>query len=302
MKKVLFCTVLMSLSLLSIPFAAAPYPGFYLGDSKREVSNGYEVGVTLTKPADNVRWATEANLGVIASSKLYFTYGLNLIYNVLPYSNVIPYVFTGIGGDIGQNSFYAGLNVGAGLKFILAPDWIYSLQTRHIWYGERDSEWMFAGILNVPFGNRKETIVVVNNTTTNYREPVAVIPAKAIVDSQGQFLGINLDINFETDSDVVSPIYAEDLKDFAYYLKKHPEQKIEIQGHTDDEMSKLNDNLDLSYRRAYSVAKVLIVKYGVSTDQLIVKGYGSLKPLVKNNSKDSRSMNRRIQAVLVKQQ
>jgi OOP family OmpA-OmpF porin len=87
---------------------------------------------------------------------------------------------------------------------------------------------------------------------------------------------------------------------FADYLNANPNMKVEIQGHTDSDVAPLDVNLDLSYRRAYSVAKVLTVMYGVPTEQVLVKGYGSLKPLFPNNSKYRRSMNRRIEAVLVK--
>ncbi len=140
--------------------------------------------------------------------------------------------------------------------------------------------WIYAGLLNIPLSGSERDLGLNGGNISN--------------------LGVTLNINFDNASDVVSASYTENLKSFATYLKNHPEQKVEIQGHTDSEMANLDTNLDLSYRRAYSVAKILIVKYSVPTDQIVVKGYGSLKPLVKNNSKDQLSMNRRIEAVLVK--
>ncbi|MDD4527525.1 MAG: OmpA family protein [Candidatus Margulisbacteria bacterium] len=160
--------------------------------------------------------------------------------------------------------------------------------------------WVYAGLLNIPFTNNQRNSDFDGDGIPNYRDEFPDIPTKAVVDNSGNFLALNLDVNFETDSDVISASYSENIKKFATYLKNHPDQKIEIQGHTDDEMSKLNNNLDLSFRRAYSVAKMLITTYGVPTDQLVVKGYGSLNPLVTNNSEYNRSLNRRIEAVLVK--
>jgi len=300
MKKTTVSALLVSLTLFGTTFAWDPYPGFYLGDSRRAVSNGFEVGVTLTKPFDNVRWAAVGNIGVIASSKLLFTYGLNMVYNLRPYSRVIPYVLAGIGGDIGENNFYLGANVGAGIKFFIAPDWMYSLQTRYIWYGDRGSDWLIAGILDIPVGDSKKVLDIDGDGVPNYLDESPDTPRGAKVDVKGNFLGMNLNINFATDSDVVADSYYGDLRDFAEYLRNHRDQKIEIQGHTDDMLAKPDVNLDLSFRRATSVAKILTGTFNVPADQLSVNGYGSTRPLVANDSDENRSMNRRIEAVLMK--
>ncbi|OGI06867.1 MAG: hypothetical protein A2Y40_00275 [Candidatus Margulisbacteria bacterium GWF2_35_9] len=292
---------LVALTLSNMTFSWDPYPGFYLGDNHRVVNNGYEIGMTLTKPFENVRWALEGNLGLIASSKLLFSSGLNMVYNLVPYQSVTPYLFVGVGGDIGENNFWMNTNLGAGVKFFIAPDWMYSLQTKWVWYGERaNSEWLIAGILNIPIGESAKILDVDGDGVPNYRDKFPDTPARARVDSRGSFLGLNLNINFDTDKDIVDESYSNELKAFAQYLRNHPEQRIEIQGHTDNQLAVIDKNLDLSFRRATSVAKILTVKYGVPKDQLSVNGYGATRPLVANDTEDHRAMNRRIEAVLVK--
>jgi len=293
---------LVSLTLLSMTFAWAPYPGFYLGSNHRVVNDGYEIGMTLTQPFENVHWALEGNLGIIASTKLFFSSGLNIVNYLTPYQGVTPYVFAGIGGDMGENSFYLGTNLGAGIKFFVAPDWMFSLQTKLVWYGDRGSQVQIAGILNIPFGESKKILDVDGDGIPNYRDQSSDTPPRARVDSRGSFLGLNLNINFDTDKDIVDESYSYELRTFAQYLRAHPEQRIEIQGHTDNEVvpGLIDKNLDLSFRRATSVAKILTVKYGVPKDQLSINGYGATKPVAANDTEFHRAMNRRIEAVLVK--
>lgn len=73
---------------------------------------------------------------------------------------------------------------------------------------------------------------------------------------------------------------------------------IEIAGHTDD-VGKENDNNLLSERRANAVYEWLISR-GIAKDRLEKAGYGESKPLVKNNSAENRSINRRVEFKIIK--
>ena len=301
MKKASVSVLLVSLTLLGMSFAWDPYPGFYIGSNKRLANDSFELGMTLTKPFENARWAAVGNLGLVASGRFLLSYGLNLVYNNIPYNRVTPYVFGGFCGDVGDTSFYMGLDAGVGLKFFVAPDWTFSAQTKGVWYGERkDAEWLVEGLLDFPIGDSKKILDLDSDGVPNYLDESPDTPRGARVDAKGNFLGMNLNINFDTDSDVVAASYNDSLYAFSVYLKNHPGQKIEIQGHTDDALAKPDVNLDLSFRRATSVAKILTVTYGVPADQLSVNGYGSTRPLAANDSDEHRSMNRRIEAVLMK--
>ncbi|MCA9633307.1 MAG: OmpA family protein [Myxococcales bacterium] len=68
------------------------------------------------------------------------------------------------------------------------------------------------------------------------------------------------------------------LKELVDYLKKYPEVKLEIEGHTDSRGSD-RYNKDLSNRRAASLRKWLIGS-GIDEDRLTSVGYGESKPQV----------------------
>lgn len=76
-------------------------------------------------------------------------------------------------------------------------------------------------------------------------------------------------------------------------LTQNPSLQVEISGHTDD-VGKDAENQALSEKRALSVADYLIKK-GVNTQNIKVKGYGKTKPLVPNTSEENRQINRRIE-------
>lgn len=76
-------------------------------------------------------------------------------------------------------------------------------------------------------------------------------------------------------------------------LKKYPDIRIEIAGHTDSDGTKAN-NLRLSQRRADAIKRYLIKK-GIDAKRLIAKGYGESKPLVKNDTAAHKQINRRVE-------
>lgn len=78
-------------------------------------------------------------------------------------------------------------------------------------------------------------------------------------------------------------------------LSKNPSIKLEVQGHTDNRGS-ASHNLNLSTRRALAV-QTYLVSHGVSSERLVSKGYGFEWPLVPNNSKRNRALNRRVQFI-----
>lgn len=77
------------------------------------------------------------------------------------------------------------------------------------------------------------------------------------------------------------------------FLKNNKQISIEISGHTDD-VGTDQVNLVLSKKRAQSVMDYL-QKSGIDAARLGSKGYGEMKPMVKNDSEDNRRKNRRIE-------
>lgn len=77
------------------------------------------------------------------------------------------------------------------------------------------------------------------------------------------------------------------------FLKNNKQISIEISGHTDD-VGTDQVNLVLSKKRAQSVMDYL-QKSGIDAARLGSKGYGEMKPMVKNDSEENRRKNRRIE-------
>ncbi|MDT0641783.1 OmpA family protein [Zunongwangia sp. F363] len=93
------------------------------------------------------------------------------------------------------------------------------------------------------------------------------------------------------------------LKKLADVIKSEPTMEVMIEGHTDDrtmvENSYLQDNWDLSVRRATAIVRLLQDKYGVSPEKLIAAGRSSYAPLVENDSKENMAKNRRTRIVII---
>ena len=79
---------------------------------------------------------------------------------------------------------------------------------------------------------------------------------------------------------------------------------ILVEGHTDNvpiHNSKFASNWDLSTARAVSVVRYFVEEKGVKPTRFAVKGYGEFKPLVDNSTPENRSINRRVDILIVDQ-
>jgi OmpA-OmpF porin, OOP family len=77
-------------------------------------------------------------------------------------------------------------------------------------------------------------------------------------------------------------------------IKKEAALKIQISGHTDS-TGDAQKNKDLSQRRADSVKKVLVEKYGADGARISTKGWGADQPVAPNETEEGRSVNRRVE-------
>jgi len=92
--------------------------------------------------------------------------------------------------------------------------------------------------------------------------------------------------------DIKQQFYSE-LDDAAVILKKNPDLKILVEGHTDNK-GKLDYNYKLSEKRAISVKEYFIRK-GIEKERLSVKGYSFTKPVTTNATSEGRASNRRVE-------
>ncbi len=87
------------------------------------------------------------------------------------------------------------------------------------------------------------------------------------------------------------------LERVAAVILRHPGLAVAIHGHTDDRPihnRRYPSNWELSVDRATQVARAL-VRMGVPSAALALKGFGEDRPLLANDSDDSRRKNRRVE-------
>lgn len=96
---------------------------------------------------------------------------------------------------------------------------------------------------------------------------------------------------FETDKAALLPESYPILDEAVATLKKHPDLRIEVAGHTDSRGSDAY-NLSLSDRRAATVLKYL--KDAGVANELTSRGYGESEPIADNTTEDGRQQNRRV--------
>ncbi|HKQ56695.1 MAG TPA: OmpA family protein [Candidatus Eisenbacteria bacterium] len=116
-------------------------------------------------------------------------------------------------------------------------------------------------------------------------------PAKDLL-SEGKL--VTHGILFETGSDVVLPESAPVLRQVAAWMEANAAAKLRITGHTDN-VGAAASNLDLSKRRAASVAKVLSTQFAVGADRFTTDGKGDTQPVSSNAKPEGRAMNRRVE-------
>ena len=92
------------------------------------------------------------------------------------------------------------------------------------------------------------------------------------------------------------------LEKVATVINSQPEMDVMIEGHTDATPIKndiIQDNWDLSTKRATSITRILQYKFDIEGSRLIASGRGSTMPLVDNSSSDNRRKNRRTRIVIL---
>jgi len=117
------------------------------------------------------------------------------------------------------------------------------------------------------------------------------------VNAEGCFIAATLNVNFKTNSADIADGYDQEISDFAEFLKANPSVHVEIQGHTDS-AGKDAYNQKLSQKRADSIVKELINKYGIESSRLTAVGYGETQPIAPNDTPENMLKNRRIETVV----
>ncbi len=100
-------------------------------------------------------------------------------------------------------------------------------------------------------------------------------------------------VEFDFDKWDIKPRYEADLDRVTEVLKRNPDLRVEVEGHTDS-IGTAVYNQQLSERRAASVVEYL-VNAGIERGRLEPVGYGLTKPIATNDTREGRARNRRVQ-------
>lgn len=122
------------------------------------------------------------------------------------------------------------------------------------------------------------------------------------IDKTVVMISISDKLLFNTASYRVNPKANDLLQKLADVINSEPSLEVMVEGHTDPRSintAVLEDNWDLSVKRATSIVRMLENKFNVAPEKLIAAGRGSSIPLVKNDSSENMAKNRRTRIVLI---
>ena len=250
---------------------------------------------------------------------------VNLVKNYELNDTFTLYSLVGAGVEIfdhenGDNEDGLFGNYGLGLKTKVYDDVALKIDARHLIETDNGDNTMLYNVgLSIPFGAvAKAAPVVVEKPAPVVEKPAPVAKpkdsdndgvidsldecpntmAKAKVDAVGCMTLVNLDINFDTASATIKDSYNSRITEFANMMKANPKLKATIEAHTDSVGSDAY-NQKLSEKRATSTVNALKA-LNVDGSRIKAVGYGETKPVATNATKEGRTENRRVNAVMNK--
>ena len=142
--------------------------------------------------------------------------------------------------------------------------------------------------------------IIRNNSRHNSNEKTESVDAsllskEALTNKLVTLGSIDININFGVNSNTLDVKEIKKLQKIATALQeiKLQNKRIFIEGHTDSDGDELS-NMDLSQRRANSVANLLVEKFGIKKERLTALGFGEIYPVADNSTKEGKSKNRRV--------
>lgn len=129
----------------------------------------------------------------------------------------------------------------------------------------------------------------------NFRIAAGGADAYNKVLTDGKFIAYG--IQFDSNKSTLKPTSMGTINEFVKMMKENADLKFEIGGHTDN-VGATERNTILSNERAEAVKKQMI-SLGIDGNRLTIKGYGSTKPIVNNDSAENKAKNRRVEFVKI---
>lgn len=152
---------------------------------------------------------------------------------------------------------------------------------------------------------RKDSLNMV--LVMNLKGAVAGIDDKDIdikVDKGVVYIDISDKLLFKSGSYDITSRAKSVLSKVAAVLNNQPQMEFMVEGHTDNVPFKkglLQDNWDLSVKRATSVVRILQSQYGIPPSRIIAAGRSEYFPIAANANADGRAANRRTRIIILPQ-
>jgi chemotaxis protein MotB len=140
------------------------------------------------------------------------------------------------------------------------------------------------------------------NLTTMLRDGIADKDIEVKVDKTVVFVNLSDKMLYESGSANLTSRAQEVLGKIAQIVQARPELEVMVEGYTDNVPIKnacMDDNWDLSVKRATSVVRALQNQYKVDPNRLIAAGRGEWNALAGNDTEEGRSTNRRTRIIIL---
>ncbi len=122
------------------------------------------------------------------------------------------------------------------------------------------------------------------------------------VDKTVVFINLSDKMLYQSGSSNLTPRANEVLGKIAQIIESRPELEVMVEGYTDNVPIKNNcveDNWDLSVKRATSVVRALQTSFKIDPNRLIAAGRGEYNTLAPNSTEEGRATNRRTRIIIL---
>lgn len=122
------------------------------------------------------------------------------------------------------------------------------------------------------------------------------------VDKTVVFVNLSDKMLYQSGSASLTPRANEVLGKIATIIESRPDLEVMVEGYTDNKPIKnacIDDNWDLSVKRATSVVRALQTNFKVNPNRLIAAGRGEYNTLASNDTEAGRAINRRTRIIIL---
>jgi outer membrane protein OmpA-like peptidoglycan-associated protein len=262
----------------------------------------------------NIFWLYSTDVDWVGSTRIRAGYA---IWRFLPYVGAgVAYghasIYTtnippgALHGDYGESNTYFGWTPSAGLEFAVTKNLLARAEYSYYDFGKKHSYVDFPALSGpvestINFDGFKLALMWKFGGAKEAPEPIAKAaaeppppPVEKKIMEKGR---ATMDVEFDTGKAIVKPAYYKEIEAVADVMKKYPDLKIVVEGHTDN-VGGEKYNLNLSQKRAEAIKAVMVQKFNIEASRITAKGFGFSNPIADNSTKEGRQQNRRVEAAV----